>query len=494
MPEPEEKDLPFARSSIAAIGTRRRWRFFGGVVEDDANARSPALPEASGAAEDDGPPGRSMLGVFSGRAEPRVEPPPRPARAQPAPTPADRFLKADAEEADAEEKDDEPPVRGMLASLAESAGPETASGSVTDGPSSMLALDGAAAADPDDVDAFGHQTLHSTIAELAGLEEHIGSDWPIERGVLISLLFHISLMLMILLLPARIPGGSKGDLFAMVEPQPKDDTPIPVILDAPGPARRNPKPAPLSDQDRVRGGGDPSKPKADSPLIPRTNGIEGLAPGPRAPRIPGNPGPRRPAVAPQPPAQASAGSPTQDQSKIAEKSADAKPSDFPTEPKPGARTGPQEIGKLAGLDRAIQDAARGAVAGGEGGAPPPNPDGGFVDSGPVSFDTKWFDWGAYGAEMVRRIKLHWDVPELARLGWKGSLTVRFYIQKDGTVAEAKIIRYSGIPPFDNAALQAILKSSPFRPLPEALHEEREGVSVTFFYNMRPESEEARAQP
>lgn len=486
MSEPEEKDLPFARSSIAAIGTRRRWRFFGGVVEDEAGARDAEPSPMGDAVEDDGPPGRSMLGVFSGNAEPWIEAPRSAAPAPSAPTPADRFLRAEAGEVD-----DEPPVRGMLASLAESAGPETASGSVTDGPSSMLALDGAAAADPDDVDAFGHQTLHSTIAELAGLEEHIGSDWPIERGVLISLLFHISLMLMILLLPARIPGGSKGDLFAMVEPQPKDDTPIPVILDAPGPARHNPKPAPLSDQDRVRGGGDPSKPKADTPLIPRTNGIEGLAPGPRAPRSPGNPGPRRPPVAPQ---QAGAGSPAQDQNKLAEKSEDAKPSEFPTDSKPGARTGPQEIGKLAGLDRAIQDAARGAVASGEGGAPPPNPDGGFVDSGPVSFDTKWFDWGAYGAEMVRRIKLHWDVPELARLGWKGSLTVRFYIQKDGTVSDAKIIRYSGIPPFDNAALQAILKSSPFRPLPDALHEEREGVSVTFFYNMRPESEEARAQP
>jgi TonB family protein len=96
--------------------------------------------------------------------------------------------------------------------------------------------------------------------------------------------------------------------------------------------------------------------------------------------------------------------------------------------------------------------------------------------------------------MVRRIKLHWDIPELARLGWKGSLTVRFYIMADGTVADPKIIRVSGIPPFDNAAFQAIVKSSPFRPLPEVLHEEREGVTVTFFYNMRPESEEARAQP
>jgi protein TonB len=176
---------------------------------------------------------------------------------------------------------------------------------------------------------------------------------------------------------------------------------------------------------------------------------------------------------------------------------DAKTSEFPTQmpaPQRGQPTGPREIGKLAGLDRAIQEAARSAAGspGGEGGAPQGNPDGGFLDSGPLSFDTKWYDWGAYAAEMIRRIKLHWDVPELARLGWKGSLTVRFYIRADGTVQDAKIIRYSGIPPFDNAALQAILKSSPFRPLPDELHEEREGVTVTFLYNMRID-EEGRPQ-
>jgi TonB family protein len=90
--------------------------------------------------------------------------------------------------------------------------------------------------------------------------------------------------------------------------------------------------------------------------------------------------------------------------------------------------------------------------------------------------------------MVRRIKLHWEIPELARLGWKGKLTIRFFILADGRVADAKIIRASGIPPFDFAALQAILKSSPFRPLPADLGSSREGVTVTFFYNLRPEKE------
>jgi len=125
----------------------------------------------------------------------------------------------------------------------------------------------------------------------------------------------------------------------------------------------------------------------------------------------------------------------------------------------------------------------------------PSPDaGGFIPGESVSFDTKGYDWNAYGAEMVRRIKLHWDIPELAQLGWTGSLTVRFYIMSNGTVADAKIARSSGIQPFDEAALQAIVKSSPFRPLPVGLREDREGVTVTFFYNMRPESKERGAEP
>ena len=69
---------------------------------------------------------------------------------------------------------------------------------------------------------------HSTIAELAGLEEHDVGNFPIERGILISIIFHLLLVIAMLTMP-RIRPGSKEDLFADLVPQPKDDTPIPVI-------------------------------------------------------------------------------------------------------------------------------------------------------------------------------------------------------------------------------------------------------------------------
>jgi TonB family protein len=384
--------------------------------------------------------------------------------------------------AEEDEVDEGPPVHSMLGDLAAKAPSSPAEPASR----SMLSLGSPAARAGADGGLVGPLTQHSTIAEIGGLEEHTASTFPIERGVLISLVFHVALLLFLLFGPARVPAGSKGDIFAMMEPEPRDNTPIPVILDAPGPARQNPKRAPLSDADRRAGGGDKSRPKADTPYVPPSSGVAGLNNGPKAPRLPGRPVPSQPGAQAQATHQAAA-----DQGKAGEKS-EQKPSEFPTQARPQG-DGPREIGKLADLNSAIQEAARGAVSGGEGGAPQGNPDGGFLDSGPLSFDTKWYDWGAYAAEMIRRIKLHWDVPELARLGWKGSLTVRFYIMADGRVADAKIIRFSGIPPFDNAALQAIVKSSPFRPLPEDLHEDREGITITFFYNMRPESEEGRAQ-
>jgi len=57
----------------------------------------------------------------------------------------------------------------------------------------------------------------------------------------------------------------------------------------------------------------------------------------------------------------------------------------------------------------------------------------------------------------------------------------------------RILSGSGTPPFDNAAFQAISRSSAFRPLPDDLGHDREGVTVTFFYNLRPETSNSPAR-
>jgi len=313
--------------------------------------------------------------------------------------------------------------------------------------------------------------------------------FPVERAILLSLAGHVLIAIALLTAPptSSAPPKPGGLLAAFLPPEPeREDPPIPVVFrEAPGPARENPRRADLSDATRRAGGGDAARPKAQTPFFQPLPGIEGLEPGRRGSRD------APVAQAPRGAAQARRGEPEGARQDDPGKGVFGPRGETSTESPVAANGAPARQGeRLSSLDQAIRDAARVTAAGGSGqeGAGFPNPDGGFVDSGPLSFDTTWYDWGPYAAEMVRRIRLNWDIPELARLGWKGKLTIRFFILADGTVADATIIRRSGVPPFDFAALQAILKSSKFRPLPGDLQSDREGVTVTFFYNIRPEKE------
>jgi len=117
-----------------------------------------------------------------------------------------------------------------------------------------------------------------------------------------------------------------------------------------------------------------------------------------------------------------------------------------------------------------------------------NPDrrGGMVDSGGLSFDTQWYDWGPYAKLMLAKIRRNWRIPEIAQLGVAGRVRIRFFIEADGTVTGLRITDESGKPPMDFAARDAIAHSSPFNPLPADLTGvDKEGVTITFFYNSNP---------
>ncbi|MFH1175965.1 MAG: TonB family protein [Acidobacteriota bacterium] len=115
----------------------------------------------------------------------------------------------------------------------------------------------------------------------------------------------------------------------------------------------------------------------------------------------------------------------------------------------------------------------------------PDRKGGRVDLESLSFDTQWFDWGPYAAEMLRRIRYHWQIPEIAKLGVEGVARIRFFIRKNGQVEGLEIQSEAQHPPMTFAARDAILDASPLPPLPAELGSEREGVTITFYYNTRP---------
>jgi TonB family protein len=133
---------------------------------------------------------------------------------------------------------------------------------------------------------------------------------------------------------------------------------------------------------------------------------------------------------------------------------------------------------------AIREAAR-SPRGGAGGRV--GGETGFAESGPISFETQWYDWGPYAAAMVAKIRLHWyqNMPEIIRLGLKGVVIIRFTIQRDGRITDITTLQSSGVPPFDFAAAKAIELASPLSPLPSDFPEPDERVTAAFYYNLEP---------
>ncbi len=133
----------------------------------------------------------------------------------------------------------------------------------------------------------------------------------------------------------------------------------------------------------------------------------------------------------------------------------------------------QEVGKIASLS--------GEGVGSPGGEP------GFAESGPISFESQWYEWGDYADHMVTKIRRHWydNMPSLIRMGMKGVVTIQFTIQRSGAITDVRIVKSSEIPPFDFAAKKAIELASPLRPLPADFPNRSERVTAQFYYNLTP---------
>jgi TonB family protein len=138
------------------------------------------------------------------------------------------------------------------------------------------------------------------------------------------------------------------------------------------------------------------------------------------------------------------------------------------------RSAIREVSKIASLGTG-QNGVDLAQQGGEKG---------FAESGPLSFETQWYDWGEYAQSMVSRIRVNWynNMPQLIQTGLKGVVTIRFTIHRDGRITDVTILSSSTIPPYDFAAKKAIELSSPLNPLPKDFPNATERVTCMFFYN------------
>jgi periplasmic protein TonB len=97
------------------------------------------------------------------------------------------------------------------------------------------------------------------------------------------------------------------------------------------------------------------------------------------------------------------------------------------------------------------------------------------------FDTKGFPLGDYASAIIERVKGNWFIPSNLRSS-QGHTTVIFFITKDGRYSDARIVTSSGSRSLDLAALNAVIVSNPFPPLPQGFPADQVGAKFVFSYN------------
>ena len=109
-----------------------------------------------------------------------------------------------------------------------------------------------------------------------------------------------------------------------------------------------------------------------------------------------------------------------------------------------------------------------------------NPGPGNMKGAPGIDAIKEPDFGPYMKELQRRIKMNWTPP-------KGNESKRvvllFSISRDGRLLSVKVHKSSGLPAADQAAIQAVQLTAPFKPLPPNYRGDSVDIQFTFDYNV-----------
>ena len=293
----------------------------------------------------------------------------------------------------------------------------------------------------------------------------------------ISVAFHILLIILFIRAATRTVADQTQNIPMARYVEFLRDNPR-EFVEAPGPAiSQAPLNAPLSDANRKASAPEPA---GETPTR-RPGDDSGIYTPPIPP--PGNP-----QAAPQ---QAQQGENVPDVPQRAERQT-APLETSPSSRMPALRNEAQMLGGAQGINwgSAIREAAKVASLGQDldlSGADASGGERGTAEQGPLSFETQWYDWGAYAQSMISRIRVNWyqQMPQLIRSGLKGVVTIRFTIHRDGHISDVTMLETSSAPPYDFAARKAIELSSPLNPLPGDFPNATERVTARFFYNSKP---------
>ena len=108
------------------------------------------------------------------------------------------------------------------------------------------------------------------------------------------------------------------------------------------------------------------------------------------------------------------------------------------------------------------------------GSPFGNPLGATTNQAIVGVEDPNFTYGYYLDRVVAAISGNWVRPPIGNLEAK----FHFRIQRDGTIAELRLVDSSSSHEFDQAAMRAVQASSPLPPLPKGYNQDDLGINLT----------------
>jgi TonB family protein len=114
-----------------------------------------------------------------------------------------------------------------------------------------------------------------------------------------------------------------------------------------------------------------------------------------------------------------------------------------------------------------------------------NPQGGTGAFGPaIQFDTKGVEFGPWIRRFIAQVKGNWLIP-LAAMTMKGHVVLTFNVHKNGFITDLAVVQPCPIDAFNTAAYGALAASNPTQPLPPEYPSDKAFFTVTFFYNESP---------
>lgn len=155
----------------------------------------------------------------------------------------------------------------------------------------------------------------------------------------------------------------------------------------------------------------------------------------------------------------------------------ATPKAEPPKPTPVAVAVPTDKPVADPVVQSDQPAPESSAATDPTGSPGGSPNGTGSEGG--GGDGADVDFGSYLAEVQKRIKKNWFPP---RGNESKSCTLKFKVNRDGSLGKIRLVASAGIPVVDQAAVTAVKNSAPFPPLPSGSPEDID-IKFTFDYNV-----------